>query len=258
MRNCRTGWDALCLAQHNSGYSVNGSFAEYAIGSAAYVGRLPPNPDFVAMAPILCAGVTTYKGIKETEVRPGEWIAISGVGGLGQLGIQYAKAMGMHVAALDVTEEKLALARASGADVTVNAKEPDAAAQIVKQTGGGAHGALVTAVSPAAFAQAIHVVRRKGTVTLVGLPPASSRRPSSRSFWAGSPSWLDRGRPSGPRGSNCVRCGREGPFAHPQDEARGHQRSVRQHESRQNRRPHGDDLLSVRPGGKRVLRVVVA
>jgi alcohol dehydrogenase, propanol-preferring len=73
---CRTGWDALCLAQHNSGYSVNGSFAEYAIGSAAYVARLPPNPDFVAMAPILCAGVTTYKGIKETEVRPGEWIAI--------------------------------------------------------------------------------------------------------------------------------------------------------------------------------------
>ena len=174
---CRTGWDALCLAQHNSGYSVNGSFAEYAIGSAAYVGRLPPNPDFVAMAPILCAGVTTYKGIKETEVRPGEWIAISGVGGLGQLGIQYAKAMGMHVAALDVTEEKLALARASGADVTVNAKEPDAAAQIVKQTGGGAHGALVTAVSPAAFAQAIHVVRRKGTITLVGLPPGEFATP---------------------------------------------------------------------------------
>jgi alcohol dehydrogenase, propanol-preferring len=167
----------LCLAQHNSGYSVNGSFAEYAIGSAAYVGRLPPNPDFVAMAPILCAGVTTYKGIKETEVRPGEWIAISGVGGLGQLGIQYAKAMGMHVAALDVTEEKLALARASGADVTVNAKEPDAAAQIVKQTSGGAHGALVTAVSPAAFAQAIHVVRRKGTVTLVGLPPGEFATP---------------------------------------------------------------------------------
>ena len=79
--------------------------------------RLPNNPDFVAMAPILCAGVTTYKGIKETEAKPGEWIAISGVGGLGQLAIEYAKAMGLHVVALDVTEEKLALARASGADV---------------------------------------------------------------------------------------------------------------------------------------------
>jgi len=174
---CRTGWDALCLAQHNSGYSVNGSFAEYAIGSAAYVGRLPPDPDFVAMAPILCAGVTTYKGIKETEVRPGEWIAISGVGGLGQLGIQYAKAMGMHVAALDVTEDKLALARESGADVTVNAKLPDAAAQIVRQTGGGVHGVLVTAVSPPAFTQAIHMVRRKGTVALVGLPPGDFATP---------------------------------------------------------------------------------
>src|SRR6266849_5335682 len=85
-----------------------------------------------------------------------EWIAISGVGGLGQLAIQYAKAMGLHVAALDVTEGKLDLARASGAEVTMNARLPDAAAQIVRQTGGGAHGALVTAVSPAAFRQAIY------------------------------------------------------------------------------------------------------
>src|SRR5271157_3226731 len=174
---CMTGWDSLCYAQHNTGYSVNGSFAEYVIGAAPYIGRLPEKADFAEMAPILCAGVTTYKGIKETEVRPGEWIAISGVGGLGQLGIQYAKAMGMHVAALDVTEEKLALARASGADVTVNAKEPDAAAQIVKQTGGGAHGALVTAVSPAAFSQAIQLMRRKGTLALVGLPPGQFATP---------------------------------------------------------------------------------
>ena len=174
---CRTGWDSLCLAQNNSGYSVNGSFAEYVIGSVPYVARLPSDPDFVALAPILCAGVTTYKGIKETEVKPGEWIAISGVGGLGQLAIQYAKAMGLQVAALDVTDEKLALARASGADVAVNAKSPDAAAQVVKQTGGGAHGALVTAVSPAAFRQAIHLIRRKGTVALVGLPPGEFPTP---------------------------------------------------------------------------------
>ena len=174
---CRTGWDALCLAQHNSGFSVNGSFAEYVIGSAFYVGRLPKNPDFAAMAPMLCAGVTSYKGIKETEAKPGEWIVISGVGGLGQLGIEYAKAMGLHVAAVDVTEQKLALARASGAEVTVNALLPDAARQVVKQTGGGAHGALVTAVSPSAFSQAIHMVRRKGTVALVGLPPGDFATP---------------------------------------------------------------------------------
>jgi len=82
---CRTQWDSLCVSQRNSGYAVNGSFAEYVIGSASHVGRLPDDPDFVAMAPILCVGVTTYKDIKETEVKPGEWIAISGVGGSGRL-----------------------------------------------------------------------------------------------------------------------------------------------------------------------------
>src|SRR5258708_33876494 len=85
--------------------------------------------------------------------------------------------MGLHVAALDVTEEKLALARASGADVTVNAKAPDAAAQVVKETGGGAHGVLVTAASPAAFAQAPKLVRRKGTISTVGPPPGRFQMP---------------------------------------------------------------------------------
>jgi len=174
---CNTGWETLCETQHNSGYSVNGSFAEYAIGSAAYVARLPPKPDFAALAPILCAGVTTYKGIKETEAKPGEWIAISGIGGLGHIAIQYAKAMGLHVAALDVSEQKLELARTLGADIALDARAPDAAAQIVKQTGGGAHGVLVTAVSPMAFGQALKLVRRKGTVSLVGLPPGDFATP---------------------------------------------------------------------------------
>ena len=174
---CGTGWETLCEAQHMSGYTVNGSFAEYAIGAADYVARLPKNSDFAALAPILCACVTTYKGIKETEARPGEWIAISGIGGLGHIAVQYAKAMGLHVAALDVTEEKLALARQLGAEVTVNSKTPDAAAQVVKATGGGAHGVLVTAVSVPAFAQALKLVRRKGTIALNGLPPGDFPTP---------------------------------------------------------------------------------
>lgn len=175
--HCAGGWETLCEQQHNSGYSVNGSFAEYAIGNAAYVGRLPQNPDFAALAPILCAGVTTYKGIKETEARPGEWLAISGLGGLGHVAVQYAKAMGLHVVALDVAAEKLALAKNLGADATVDARAVDAAAQVVKITGGGAHGALVTAVSPVAFAQALHLVRRRGTISLVGLPPGTFQTP---------------------------------------------------------------------------------
>jgi len=175
--HCISGWETLCEAQHNSGYSVDGGFAEYVVGSAAYVGRLPDRPDFTAMAPILCAGVTTYKGIKETDTRPGQWLAISGVGGLGHLAVQYAKAMGLHVAALDVSAGKLALARSLGAELTVDAKAPDAVQQILTQTDGGAHGVLVTAVSPSAFAQALRIVRRKGTVSLVGLPPGEFPAP---------------------------------------------------------------------------------
>jgi propanol-preferring alcohol dehydrogenase len=174
---CTTGWETLCESQHNSGYSVNGTFAEYAIGSADYVARLPAGVDFALMAPILCAGVTTYKGIKETEARPGQWIAISGIGGLGHIAIQYARAMGLHVAALDVTEEKLALARDLGAEVTVNAAHPDAVAKVVRETDGGTHGVLVTAVSPPAFSQALQLVRRKGTISLVGLPPGEFATP---------------------------------------------------------------------------------
>jgi propanol-preferring alcohol dehydrogenase len=174
---CVSGWETLCEAQHNSGYSVDGSFAEYAIGAAAYVGRLPRNPDFAHLAPILCAGVTTYKGIKETEARPGEWIVISGIGGLGHIAIQYAKAMGLHVVALDVAEEKLALARNLGADLAVNGREPGAPAQVIRATGGGAHGVLVTAVSPPAFSQALSIVRRRGTISLVGLPPGTFPTP---------------------------------------------------------------------------------
>ncbi|MFC4821774.1 alcohol dehydrogenase AdhP [Dokdonella ginsengisoli] len=174
---CTTGWETLCESQHNSGYSVNGTFAEYAIGAAPYVARLPAGGDFAELAPILCAGVTTYKGIRETEARPGEWIAISGIGGLGHLAVQYAKAMGLHVAALDVGEEKLALARRLGADLAVDARSPDAVARVLAATGGGAHGVLVTAVSPPAFRQAIDLTRRRGTVSLVGLPPGDFATP---------------------------------------------------------------------------------
>lgn len=174
---CGTGWETLCESQHDSGYSVNGTFAEYAIGAADYVARLPADVDFVAMAPILCAGVTTYKGIKETEARPGEWIAISGIGGLGHIAIQYAKAMGLHVVALDVSEDKLALARNLGAEFTVDARRQDAITEVLRVTRGGAHGVLVTAVSPPAFGQALQLARRKGTVSLVGLPPGDFATP---------------------------------------------------------------------------------
>jgi propanol-preferring alcohol dehydrogenase len=174
---CITGWETLCESQRNTGYSVNGTFAEYVVAKADFVGRLPAKPDFAALAPILCAGVTTYKGIKETEARPGEWVVISGIGGLGHVAIQYARAMGLHVAAVDVDEAKLLLARRLGADLLVDGRDADAVNTVIRETGGGAHGVLVTAVSNPAFAQAIAMVRRGGTVALVGLPPGDFPMP---------------------------------------------------------------------------------
>jgi propanol-preferring alcohol dehydrogenase len=174
---CETGWETLCEHQHDTGYSCNGGFAEYVIANAAFTARLPQDVDFAQVAPILCAGVTTYKGLKETEARPGEWVAISGIGGLGHVAVQYAKAMGLKVVAIDIAADKLALARASGADCVVDARAPGAVEEVIAATGGGAHGILVTAVSPPAFAQALQMVRRKGTVALVGLPPGEFPTP---------------------------------------------------------------------------------
>jgi len=174
---CETGWETLCEHQHNTGYSVNGGFAEYVIASAAFAARLPANVNFAKIAPILCAGVTTYKGLKETDTRPGEWVVISGVGGLGHVAIQYAKAMGLKAIGLDIAEDKLKLALEAGAEHAVNALDKDAVEQVIQITGGGAHGILVTAVSTPAFAQALRMVRRKGTVSLVGLPPGEFPTP---------------------------------------------------------------------------------
>ena len=168
--HCLGGWETLCEQQQNTGYSVNGGFAEYALANAGYVGHLPDNVGFVEIAPVLCAGVTVYKGLKVTDTQPGDWVVISGIGGLGHMAVQYAKAMGLNVAAVDVDDAKLALARRLGATVTVNARTTDPVAYLKKEIG-GAHGALVTAVSPKAFEQAIGMVRRGGTVSLNGLPP---------------------------------------------------------------------------------------
>jgi propanol-preferring alcohol dehydrogenase len=168
--HCRGGREALCPNQENAGYSVDGGYADYVVADPDYVGILPDNPDFTSLAPILCAGVTTYKGLKMTEVRPGQWVLVSGVGGLGHLAVQYARAMGMQVAAVDIADEKLALAEDLGAALTINASEEDPG-EAVQDAIGGVHGALVTAVSTPAFRQALDTLRRGGTLVLNGLPP---------------------------------------------------------------------------------------
>lgn len=169
---CLSGWETLCVAQKNTGYSVNGCYAEYACADPNYVAHLPQTLDFAAAASILCAGLTVYKGIKETDTKPGDWLVVSGIGGLGHLAVQYAKAMGLHVIAVDIDDTKLALAKELHADMTVNALSEDPILRIQREIN-GAQGVLVTAVSPSSFSQAINMVRRRGTVSLVGLPPGN-------------------------------------------------------------------------------------
>lgn len=174
--HCITGWETLCDEQQMTGYTVNGGYAEYVLADPGYVGHLPGNVGFLEIAPVLCAGVTVYKGLKVLDCKPGDWVAISGIGGLGHFAVQYAKAMGFHVIAVDIDEDKLALATRLGADMVVNALTHDPAKE-VQQAIRGAHGVLVTAVSRSAFSQALGMLHKRGTMSLVGLPPGDFALP---------------------------------------------------------------------------------
>jgi propanol-preferring alcohol dehydrogenase len=138
---CLTAWETVCPEAKFGGYTQNGGFAEYILA----------DPDYVAHIP---------KGL-----------AVSGCGGLGHLAIQYAKAMGLLVCAVDIDDQKLELAKTLGADLVFNAKTSDPATELKRETGGGAHGVLITAPSLIAFKQGIGMTRRRGTCALVGLPP---------------------------------------------------------------------------------------
>ena len=169
--HCLAAWETVCGEAQFGGYTKNGGFAEYILADPNYVAHIPAGLGAKEAAPIICAGITTYKGIKETGARPGEWIAISGAGGLGHLAVQYAKAMGLQVCAIDIDDGKLAHAKRLGADLVVNAKAGDPAAAVKQGTSGGAHGVLITAPSLPAFKQGVSMARKRGTCVLVGLPP---------------------------------------------------------------------------------------
>ncbi|GAA61737.1 alcohol dehydrogenase [Pseudoalteromonas sp. BSi20652] len=167
---CLDGKETLCLSQHNTGYSIDGSYAEYCLAHGDYVVKIPQELGFSEAAPLFCAGVTTYKALKVSGAKPGQWVAIVGVGGLGHLAVQYAKAMGFNVIAVDTGKEKLALAKELGADITLDFKDVVPCDAIFDQVG-GAHAVVCTAVSKAGFEQAYKSVRRGGKCVLVGLPP---------------------------------------------------------------------------------------
>ena len=174
---CLAAREPVCAEAQFGGYTKNGGFAEYIVADPNYVARIPAGLVAREAAPLICAGITSYKGIKETQARPGEWVVVSGVGGLGHLAIQYAKAMGLHVCAVDIDDGKLAHAKRLGADAVVNAKDGDPIAAVIKATGGGAHGVLITAPSLGAFKQGVGMTRKCGTCVLVGLPPGEFPTP---------------------------------------------------------------------------------
>ena len=174
---CLAAREPVCAEAQFGGYTKNGGFAEYIVADPNYVARIPAGLAARAAAPLICAGLTSYKGIKETQARPGEWVVISGVGGLGHLGVQYAKAMGLQVCAVDIDDGKLAHAKKLGADALVNAKQGDPVIEVIKATGGGAHGVLITAPSLPAFKQGVGMTRKWGTCVLVGIPPGEFPTP---------------------------------------------------------------------------------
>ncbi|MCQ4618866.1 alcohol dehydrogenase AdhP [Corynebacterium sp. CCUG 65737] len=174
---CRTGRETYCHNAQYGGYTVDGSFGEYMLVDTRYAPRIPDGVDPVEVAPILCAGVTVYKGLKEAQTKPGQFMTISGIGGLGHLAVQYGVAMGMRVIAVDVADDKLELARELGAEFAVNAKDRDPGEAVQEFTDGGSHGVLVTAVHPDAFGQAIAMSRSDGTIVFNGLPPGDFPAP---------------------------------------------------------------------------------
>jgi propanol-preferring alcohol dehydrogenase len=165
---CVDGRETLCESQVNTGYGVDGAHAEYAVAHASHVVRVPDEVSSLDAAPLTCAGVTTYKAVRVSGLRPTERAAIFGIGGLGHLALQYARIFGAETIAVDVTEAKLRLATYLGADHTVNAAETDPVAAI--RALGGADVAVVLAASPAVLEQAHASLRRGGRLVLVSLP----------------------------------------------------------------------------------------
>lgn len=165
---CNSGRETLCERQLNTGYAFDGAFAEFALGYARHVVRVPDEIDPADAAPLTCAGVTTYKAVKVSGARAADLVVVFGVGGLGHLAVQYAAITGAEVVAVDINPVRLENARRLGAEHTINAHEQDPVAAIQKL--GGAQAAISTAVDPRAFEQAFRSLARGGKLVCVGLP----------------------------------------------------------------------------------------
>ncbi|TPX37677.1 hypothetical protein SmJEL517_g00716 [Synchytrium microbalum] len=169
---CLEGDFQVCRTLGMGGIHVDGTFQEYQIAKAAYVVPIPDNVSDVDAAPILCAGVTVFRGLKDTNCQPGQFVAIVGAGGgLGHLATQYAKAMGFRVVAIDAGAAKEALTKSLGAEIFIDvAQSKNLVEDVVKATNGGVQGALIVATNQSAFSTAPYYLRPTGTMVCVGAP----------------------------------------------------------------------------------------
>jgi len=166
---CQEGTENLCRHEAAvTGMTVDGGYAQFMCANAAYAVRIPDTLRDEEAAPLLCAGVTSYRALKKARVAAGQRVAIFGIGGLGHLALQLARAMGAEVFALDVSEEKLAFAHELGAEHVLNVADPDTLKSLRGR--GGVHAAVVTSAAQAAYAAALKSLRPDGTLCVVGLP----------------------------------------------------------------------------------------
>ena len=166
---CAEGRENLCRKGVVTGLMVDGGYAEFMRAKASHALRVPDALSSEQAAPLFCAGVTVYRALKNAQVAAGQRVAVFGIGGLGHLAVQVARAFGAEVIALDVSDDKLALARELGASTVLNVTDPEALKAIRKL--GGAHVAVVTSAAKAAYDMAFKCLRPAGTLAVVGLPP---------------------------------------------------------------------------------------
>ncbi|MDQ6684295.1 MAG: zinc-dependent alcohol dehydrogenase, partial [Pseudomonadota bacterium] len=165
---CREGFENLCSSGGVTGMTVDGGYAQFMTARASHALRIPAGLRSDEVAPLFCAGVTSYRALKNAGVEAGQRVAVFGIGGLGHLAVQIARAMGAEVIALDVGHEKLAFALELGAAEALDAT--DAAAIKTLRKRGGVHVALVTSAATAAYQTALQCLRPTGTLSVVGLP----------------------------------------------------------------------------------------
>jgi alcohol dehydrogenase, propanol-preferring len=166
-RYCVGGWETYCQTPQYMGYTMDGGYAEYTLAYASHAVKVPDSVSSFDAAPLTCAGVTTYKALKVAGPQPADTAMVVGIGGLGHLAIQYAGIFGAETVAVDVDEQKLALAKDLGADHVVDARgDQQAALEAI----GGVDIAVVTVPSPAAMRAAHAALNPNGRLVLVGLP----------------------------------------------------------------------------------------